>query len=168
MTRIKLFQITNNIWQGRFAADRQLTNFQFFGITHILNVSETPSQLELNEGPFKNIVQFPIRDGVPIPVDSAVSCCRTLHDFLCEPDSNIYIHCVAGWNRSPTILWLYLIACGIDDNVARDMICSASIDAVPAHPKLITPSLTDTMIEYGAANFIPHPRNTAIERFIAG
>ena len=163
-----LFQITNNIWQGRFAADRLLTTFQFFGITHILNVSETPSQLELNEGPFRAIKQISIRDGSPIPVDAAIESVQTLHEFVCEPDSNVYIHCVAGWNRSPTVLWLYLVSCGIESEVALNMISRRSIDAVPAHPKLITPALTDTIITYGANKFTPHPRQIAIESLGAG
>ena len=163
-----LFQIPKNIWQGRFAADRLLTTFQFFGITHILNVSETPSQLALNEGPFRQITQVAIRDGFPIPVDTAIKSVQTLHEFVCEPESNVYIHCVAGWNRSPTVLWLYLIACGLDSDFAANMISQVSIDAVPAHPKLITPALTDTMIAYGADNFKPHPTPSAIECVNAG
>ena len=162
-TGASLFQITNNIWQGRFAADRLITNLQFVGITHILNVSETPNQLELADGPFRKIQQISMRDGVPIPEDVALNCIKTLHDCLCEDDANLYIHCVAGWNRSPTILWLYMIACGVDSVAARSQICRASIDAVPAHPKLITPHLVNAIIEFGETHFQPHPKKSALE-----
>ena len=158
-----MFQITNNIWQGRFAADRLLTTFQFFGISHILNVSETPSQLKLDEGPFQKIVQIPIQDGTPIPEPDAIRCVDTLHEFVCNEDANIYIHCVAGWNRSPTVLWLYLIACGVESEIAKAAISNVAIDAVPAHPKLITPTLADTIVDYGKVNFLPHPRKTALQ-----
>lgn len=158
-----LFQITNNIWQGRFAADRLLTSLQFFGITHILNVSETPIQLKLKEGPFRRIEQVSIQDGMVIPQAMAVKAVQTLHDFVCEKEANVYIHCVAGWNRSPTVLWLYLFACGLDPQGAADQISRASIDAVPAHPKLISQPLTEVICEYGKQKFHPHPRPEAIE-----
>lgn len=158
-----MFQITNNIWQGRFAADRLLTTFQFFGITHLVNVSETPNQLSLSDGPFRKVTQISIRDGIPIPIDIAINSVATLHEFVCEPESNVYIHCVAGWNRSPTILWLYLVACGVASDDAVEIITKSSIDAVPGHPKLITPNLVDTIRQYGTDNFTPHPRPKAIE-----
>ena len=33
--------------------------------------------------------------------------------MVIEPDSQVYIHCIAGQLRSPTALWLYLMACGV-------------------------------------------------------
>ena len=158
-----MFQISNSIWQGRFAADRLLTSLQFVGITHILNVSETPNLLSTDDGPFRKIYQIPMRDGEPIPLDVAVECIKTMHDCLCEDDSRLYIHCVAGWNRSPTVLWLYMIACGLDSDAATAQICRASIDAVPAHPKLITPHLVNAINEYGELHLRPHPNISVLE-----
>ena len=166
-TGFSLFQITRNIWQGRFAADRLLTTFQFFGITHILNVAETPNQLTENDGPFKRIAWTPIEDGVNIPQPAAIQCVDALHECVCDNQSNVYIHCVAGWNRSPTFHWLYLVACGVESDAAINMITKSSFDAVPAHPKLINTSLVDTIIKHGELNFQPHPRPTALEPPIA-
>jgi len=119
--------------------------------------------LELDDGPFRAIHQIPMRDGIPIPQDVAINSIKILHDCLCEDDANIYVHCVAGWNRSPTVLWLYLIACGLDSVEARSRICRAAIDAVPAHPKLITPQVVNTVIEYGEKHFLPHPRAAVLQ-----
>ena len=98
-----------------------------------------------------------------IPEASAIECLNALHDSICDGDSNVYVHCVAGWNRSPTILWLYLVSCGIASDTAADMITSASFDAVPAHSKLINCALVNRMRDYGVSRFQPHPRPDSIE-----
>jgi hypothetical protein len=158
-----LFRITRNIWQGRFASRQCLDELRRLGITHIVNVGESPNQLTVSDGPFKRVAWSPIEDLVVIPTAAAVQCVTALHGAVCDGVSNVYIHCVAGWNRSPTVLWLYLVACGFDAKAAKQLIASSSYDAVPGHPKLVNDELVATVRQYGAANFQPHPRTSALD-----
>jgi hypothetical protein len=114
------------------------------------------------DGPFKRIIWHPIEDLVRIPTPEAIKCVDAIHECICDSDSNLYLHCVAGWNRSPTVLWLYLVGCGFQSETAKQLIATASWDAVPAHPKLIDDRLVTKIREHGAVNFLPHPRPTAI------
>jgi hypothetical protein len=158
-----LFRITRNIWQGRFASRQRLDDLRRLGITHIVNVGESPNQLSEEDGPFKRVAWLPIEDLTIIPTSAAILCVNALHECVCDGGSNVYIHCVAGWNRSPTVLWLYLIACGINETTAKQLIASSSYDAVPGHPKLIDDALLVAIRKHGASNFQPHPRVTALE-----
>ncbi len=158
-----LFRITRSIWQGPFASRQRLTDLRGAAITHIVNVGESPSQLTEADGPFRKVLWVPVEDLVIIPTDAAIRCVDAVHRCVCDGDTNVYVHCVAGWNRSPTVLWLYLVACGIEPATAKSWIASASYDAVPAHPRLIDETLVRAICRYGENEFRPHPRPTALE-----
>jgi hypothetical protein len=158
-----LFRITRHIWQGRFASPDRLEDLRRCRISHILNVSDSPSPLSESDGPFQRIIWHPIEDLVRIPTEAAIQCVVSIHACVCEPESNLYVHCLAGWNRSPTVLWLYLIGCGMPADTAKNLIAKASWDAVPAHPKLIDDRLVASIREYGVVHFLPHPRPSAME-----
>ena len=157
-----MFQVTRNIWQGRFASERNLPELQAASITHVVNVGESPNQLQPHDGPFTRIFWRPIEDLVLIPEDAALECLDLLHGAICDGDSSVYIHCVAGWNRSPTILSLYLLACGVERSIACELVSQASYDAVPFHGKLINEELLMSVVRHGHANFLPHERPQAI------
>ena len=157
-----MFQITRNIWLGPFASDRLLSTFQFCGITHIVNVSGSPNQLGEKEGPFTSIAWLPVRDGETIPLDDAVERLNKIHEFLCVSESNLYIHCNSGIYRSPTVLWLYFVSCGIDPVEANELIVSATKKAKPMAPNLITWQLVDAVKKHGKETFQPHPRPSAL------
>lgn len=108
------------------------------------------------------VQSYPFEDLVRIPTEQAIECLNILHEMVTATDSNVYVHCIAGWNRSPTIVWLYLIACGIDPREAKTRIESVSYDAVPAHSKLVDKELTDAVIRYGHRYFLPHLRPESI------
>jgi hypothetical protein len=136
-----MFRITRAIWQGRFAGPLRLAELRTAGITHILNVCEAPPALTLADGPFVELCSVEIEDLVPLPIDVALRALETLHRMTSTPEGRVYIHCIAGCNRSPTILWLYLVACGIEPELAVQEISRRNIDAIPAHPRLIYPQL---------------------------
>ena len=79
-----------------------------------------------------------------------------------QPDAHVYVHCIAGHLRSPTILWLYLIACGIPPEDAREWIEDRSPDAAPGEPRLIGPSHVFLAQKHGLDNFFPLPRGEVI------
>ena len=57
-----------------------------------------------------------------MPDDLALTCLATLHRMVCESEARVYLHCIAGQNRSPTVLWLYLVACGLPPEQAKVII----------------------------------------------
>lgn len=158
-----MHRITNHIWLGRFASVNLLPNLRQVGITHIVNVSEAGNQLREVDGPFQKLVWVPIDDLSTIPLSEAIRCVDALHECVCVMDSNVYIHCIAGLNRSPTVLWLYLVACGVDPIAAEKMITSVSFDAVPGHSQLVNTGLIESIRLYGRDHFQPHPRPFALQ-----
>ena len=68
----------------------------------------------------------------------------------------------AGINRSPTVLWLYLVACGLGLEEAGALIAKASPHAVPGDPALCDRRRLDLILAHGQAHYIPHPRPEAL------
>ena len=78
--------------------------------------------------------------------------------MLREKDSKAYVHCQAGMNRSPNILWLYFIACGMELNAAVQMIMTASPYAAPARSPFCDDDLVRLVVGHGRAQFMPLTR----------
>ena len=96
---------------------------------------------------------------------TAVWALDTLHELASVPDSHVYVHCVAGMIRSPTILWLYLIALGVPLQDARDWIETRSKSAVAGHYRMVDREHVLLAQKHGLANFFPHPRPNIIVPF---
>lgn len=109
------------------------------GITSILNVAG-PIPEVFDRGRFRSVVSLPFEDLVPMPPELVREVVEILHWLLHESDdSKVYVHCSAGQNRSPTAIWLTLIAAGIDPDAAGELIGEAHFDANPGHPRLVPP-----------------------------
>ncbi|WZO98478.1 hypothetical protein EP7_000057 [Isosphaeraceae bacterium EP7] len=132
-------------------------------VTHILNVGEAPNVLSTEEGPFREVAWIPINDLERVPDELAVACLGTLHRMACQPESRVYIHCIAGQNRSPTILWLYLIACGLQADRVKAMIEAGACDAIPGHSRLVDNALIEVVRRFGRNSLLPHPRPEVLE-----
>jgi protein-tyrosine phosphatase len=131
----KVFRITSAIWLGPFASPKRELELIAAGVTHVLNVGEAPSVIAA--GNFRDVAWHEIADLTRIPDDQAIACLSTLHRMVCESDARVYVHCVAGWNRSPSVVWLYLVACGLSPQEARSLIERGAPDAIPGHPQLV-------------------------------
>src|SRR4051794_34940792 len=162
MTKSQVFAITEGLFQGPFASAQRLPDLRAAGITHILNVGESPNILRLNDGPFAEIAWMPIVDLKRIPDDVALACINTLHRMICVEGSRVFVHCVAGWNRSPTIVWLYFVACGLEPAPSKELISSRSFDAIPGHPRLVDDALIAAVQAHGQTHFLPHARLRAL------
>jgi len=158
-----VFPVSRSIWLGPFASPQRLSTLVAAGITHILNVGEAPSVLAANDGPFREIAWHPIVDLERMPDESAINCLLKLHGMLCEREARVYVHCIAGLNRSPTIVWLYMVACGIDPDAAKRMITRQAQDAVPGHARLVDTKLIERIRGFGIGAFLPHPRLDALD-----
>jgi hypothetical protein len=160
--RRRVYPITRALWLGPFASPERLPVLLAGGVTHILNVGEAPSVLAAGAGALREVSWLPVADLDRIPDATAVACLDTLHRMVCEPDSRVYVHCLAGWNRSPTILWLYLVACGLEPTAAKTLIAARARDAVPGHSQLVDHELIRAVSAHGR-QYRPHPRPEALE-----
>jgi hypothetical protein len=160
----KIYQITEVIWQGPFASPKRHRALQAVGITHILNVGERPNVLTPIEHGYREVVWHPIEDLENMPLNAVIHCLDTLHAWTSQPQNRVYVHCLAGWNRSPTIVWLYLVACGISPDTAKQIIGSANHDAIPGYQKLVNAALIECAAEHGRSNYIPLTRAEVVEQ----
>jgi hypothetical protein len=160
--RTKIYRIADSIWLGPFASPERKQALTSANITHILNVSEAPSVLSIADGPFRNVVWHPIVDLELMMQASATDCLMSLHSMVSEPSARVYVHCIAGLNRSPTIAWLYLVACGLLPRDATLMIEKRAPDSIAPHKKLVDAKLIDAVRKLGAEHFLPHPRTGAL------
>ena len=161
--RRRVFPITRSLWIGPFASPERRPVLVASRVTHILNVGEAPSVLTAADGPFREVAWLPIADLERIPDDLAVACLDTLHRMACLPGSRVYIHCIAGQNRSPTVLWLYLVACGMDADRAKAIIEASARDSIPGHGRLVDAALVEDVRRFGARSLLPHPRPEVFE-----
>lgn len=117
------------------------------GITHVLNVGEAASPRA--EGLV--VVERCFTDLVRIPEEIALACLNDVHAWLADPANRILVHCVEGVHRSPTIVWLYLVALGMDPRAARLRGEAVNPRAMPGHPLLVDATLQDLVVRYGEA-----------------
>ena len=160
--RSKVFRITNSIWLGPFASPERKSTLTAARVNHILNVGEAPSVLTTDEGQFRSVVWHPITDLELIPEELAGACLTSLHQMLSEADARVYVHCIAGLNRSPTVVWLYLVACGVAPKEAKAVVEKRAPDAIAGHSKLVDAGLVAAVQRVGSEHFFPHPRPDAL------
>ncbi len=155
--RHRVYWITHRIAQEAFVTDARAEYLLAEGITHVLNVSDAPSVVAATNGGFKGVRDCPVRDLERIPDDVAIHCLDSLHAMLGDHGSKVYIHCTAGQNRSPVVLRLYLVACGLSRDDAAKLITDRSPDAVPTHSRLLDDQLVSVVRRHGQDNLLPLP-----------
>jgi hypothetical protein len=156
-----MYRITECLSVGPFASPERAEKLRAAGVTHVLNVSDGPSAVSSAHG-FAEVADVPMHDSRRLPSFTMVWALDTLHRMASEPDAHVYVHCMAGQLRSPTILWLYLIALGVSQDDARDWIEERSPDAVAGHHRMVDGSHVLLAQKHGLANFFPHPRPNLI------
>lgn len=157
-----MYRITECLSVGPFASAERAPQLLAAGVTHVLNVSDVPCTLAPSEGGFRQVVWVPLDDFTRMPDQLAIKALNTLHRMASEPDAHVYVHCVAGAIRSPTVLWLYLIALGIPATDARDWIEDRSAEAIPGHRKIVDHEHILLAQMHGLKHFFPHPRPNLI------
>lgn len=161
--RRQIFWITRCIAQGPFATEARGAELLMDRVTHVLNVSDTPCRIHAGPDGFEEVAWEPVSDLERIPDELALRCLDTLHRMLTRPESRVYVHCVAGQIRSPTILWLYFVACGLSPSQARQRIEERTLDAVAGHSRLIDRNLVELVQRHGKAHYQPLPRPEILE-----
>src|SRR3954462_15568685 len=122
-----MFRVTECLSVGPFASPERAPQLLAAGVMHVLNVSDGPSVVSADTG-FAGVAWVPMSDSKRLAPSTAIWALNTLHQLASAPDAHVYVHCVLGMVRSPTILWLYLIALGVPPDDARDWIENRSPD----------------------------------------
>ena len=114
--------ITSQIYQGSWPLPRDIPRLVKIGITHIFNLDlpyEDPTPFIDARFTLHNLF---IRDAclmLPQVVREAI---HVIDQSLSSPGHKIYIHCIEGVSRSPTITWLYLIHKGLSPEDAIEIV----------------------------------------------
>lgn len=158
-----IYWITRSIAQGAYPELKQGVDLRKSGVTDIFNVGTAASILSVQAHGFTQVVDLPVEDLVRLPDAYVFDSLDRFHAALMQSGRKAYIHCVAGQNRSPAMLWLYLIACGVPPDEAKALIEDRTLDAVAGHPKLVDDTLVRTVTDYGKSHFLPLTRPETLE-----
>jgi len=154
-----MFQVTPSLFVGPYPLPPTVEALLAAGVTRVLNVADGRGAYEEGESRFVEVAWEPVRDLTRISAETAAACLLTLQRLLHgEPEARVYVHCAAGQNRSPTVIWLYLIAAGLTPEEASLRIESASPDAIPGHPELVDAELVAWAREFGIKAIRAHVR----------
>ena len=160
-----MHRITRVLSLGRFATPERAKDLLAAGVTHVLNVSDGPSVVGTGEGAFAEVAWVPMSDSRPLAPATAQRALDTLHELVSVPGSHVYVHCLLGALRSPTVLWLYLVACGLPPEDARRLIESRAPDAVAGHHRMVSHDHVLLAQKHGLTRYLPHPRGEALVPF---
>jgi protein-tyrosine phosphatase len=159
-----MYRITECLSVGPFAAAERVAALRELGVTHVLNVSDVPSHISSADG-FAEVAEVPMSDSRRLTTLKVAYALDTLHRLLSEPGAHVYVHCVMGQLRSPTILWLYLVALGVPPEEARELIEVRSKDAVAGHYRMVDAEHVAFAQAHGQKHFAPHPRPEVLVPF---
>ena len=148
MSRTPIYWVTPRLAVGPFPSPDRSLALQLARVTDILNVSDARTLPETWAVGFRSVIWVPIADYFPIMDEDIASILIALDTIFLAPDPVVYVHCIAGHNRSPTVIWLYLKSLGVNADVARQMIETASPNAVGGHPMLLSPAVIDATITH--------------------
>lgn len=151
--------VSSRLFVGPFLTPARAAYLQSLQVTDVLNVGEAPSIITAEEYGFRSIHDRPIADLALIPDVSAIEYLRLIHGVMQAKDARVYVHCIAGQNRSPTVAWLYLVACGVRPADAKTIIEASAPDAVPGHGRLVDARLIELVCSPGAERLGPIPED---------
>jgi len=163
-----MYRITKCLSVGPFPSPERVEKLLSAGVTHVFNVSDTTSGVVSSAVGFKEVAWVPMSDSQRLPFPDAMLALDTLHGFASSPGSHVYVHCVAGLVRSPTILWLYLISLGVSGSDARKWIQQQSSMANAGSARMVDREHVLTARRHGLMNFLPLTRPEIVVPFDVG
>ena len=139
----RIYAVTSDLLVGAFASPERGAWLRTLGVTDLLNVSDARSWVSSESHGFRRVVWVPIADCVPIMEEDLETCFQTLDSMRAQAGAKVFVHCMAGQNRAPTVLWLYLQTLGHSPEAAKALITNASPDALPGHPLLLSTAVLE-------------------------
>ena len=159
-----MYRVTECLSVGMYAQPEDVARLRAAGVTHILNVSDRPSAVSVADG-FAGVAFVPMSDSRRLSRATTLQAIDALHELASAPGAHVYVHCMVGRLRSPTILWLYLVALGLKPEDARDLIESRAPDATAGHFRMVDHEHVLLAQKHGLECFFPHPRGEVIVPF---
>ena len=106
-------RITSRIYQGGWIVPQDIPELVQLGITHILNLDlPYEDSLAFREANL-TLRNLYIPDYCLMKPQLVREVIDVIEESLSSPSHKLYIHCIVGVSRSPTISWLYLIHTGL-------------------------------------------------------
>ncbi len=161
-----MYRITPCLSVGPFPYPERISALVAGGVTHILNVSSSHSTTDVvNRSEFRGVEDVLMVVEDQLPETDVLRALDRLFEFSQEPLAHVYVHCLYGQQRSPTVLWLFLIACGLEVETAREMISSRAHRATPGYSRLVGPGLVLAVQRHGQAKQFHKIKENAITPF---
>ena len=121
---IKPNMITERILRNGYPTLNDAEGLVGLGVTDLVNLDrDYPNEKALVEMGL-DLHQHFVPDVTPIERELAVTIISTMRSVLSDPARTVYVHCEAGRNRSPTVIWLYLLSIGHSKESASEMVRS--------------------------------------------
>ena len=154
-----VYRITQATLLGPFPGRGQAAALRDRGVTHVLNLAAGHHDLQEERDGLVELLARPVTDFEQFMGWWLTDTLDHMHRMLSSSDdAKLFVHCHAGQQRAPTILWLYLCACGMPPGTASDLIRTAKPDAQPGHRSLVDGELLDRVIAHGVERFLPLAR----------
>lgn len=158
-----MYRVTEATLVGPFPGPDQVAALHARGVTHILNLASAAHDLEAERDGFAEVLSRPVEDFEQFMGWWMRDTLDHMHRMLTSaPDAKLFVHCHAGQQRAPTILWLYLSACGLEPGRAAEWIRTAKPDAQPGHRALVDAGSLDLALAHGTERFVPLARPAII------
>ena len=107
-------QITSLVWCGATPGTNGIVLLSALGIKRVVNVEMFQSyRQDMLARAGINIVNFPIRDIDEPLSDRLIDRVVAAIDEYASCGRQVYVHCTAGWQRSPAVVACYLVYTGM-------------------------------------------------------
>ena len=131
-------RITGSIYQGGYITEKQGARLKEIGITHILNLDLPYHSTRVDmSGLGFQVIEILVNDMSPMTGELARKVDAAIQRAVDLEGGELYVHCNAGLSRSPTAVWLYLVAKGWDNSEATRVIAAAASNLHAPDPLLI-------------------------------
>lgn len=147
-----MYRITPCLSVGPYPHGDRVAALVAANVTHVLNVSNSHSDTATLNANFREVCDVPMLVDGRLPEADVLHALDQLVRMTAESPAHVYVHCVYGQQRSPTVLWLFLVACGVDPEAARLMIETRAPAATAGHPRLVGPEIVTAVRQHGSEN----------------
>jgi len=130
-------RITPRTYQNGYITEKQAPELRSLGITHLLNLDLPYAETKIVMPADLKVVEMLLYDMAPMSTADARRVVAIIQRAVELEGGKIYVHCNAGLSRSPTAVWLYLVASDWDPAKASETIGTAATHLDAPDPILI-------------------------------